>query len=40
MFKSKSVEEMLIKNEFDDGMREIGMRNLNQLKKLVEQLTF
>ena len=39
MFKSKSVEEMLIKNEFDDEMREIGMRNLNQLNKPVEQLT-
>ena len=35
MFKSKSVEEMLIKNEFDDGMK-----NPNQLKKPVEQLTF
>ena len=39
MFKSKSVEEMLIKNEFDDEMREIEMRNLNQLNKPVEQLT-
>ena len=35
MFKSKSVEEIFIKNKFDDGMREIRMRNPNQLKKPV-----